>query len=386
MKKKFTVGMLAFASAAVLAACGAAPSASGSAGAGTEVGDTLKIGLNFELSGNTAAYGSAEKNAADLAVEELKAAGKKLEVVSQDNKSDNAEAATVATKLATEEKVNVMIGPATSGATAAAVPNATSAGIPLITPSGTQDSLTEGAGGKVNEFVFRTTFIDSYQGAVLSNYVTNTLKAKKVVLYYDNSSDYSKGIADVFKENYKGNIVIEETFAAKDTDFQAALSKIKAADYEVIVMPGYYEEAGSIIKQAREMGIDKTIVSSDGFADSRMIELAGADNVDNVFYISGFSAKSSDKAAAFAKAYEAKYGEAPSMFAALAYDAVYLAVEAAEDAKTSKDIAANLAKVKDFEGVTGKMTIDEKHNPVKSAVMIGLTDGKETSSTVVEAK
>lgn len=386
MKKKFTVGMLAFASAAVLAACGAAPSASGSAGAGTEVGDTLKIGFNFELSGNTAAYGSAEKNAADLAVEELKAAGKKLEVVSQDNKSDNAEAATVATKLATEEKVNVMIGPATSGATAAAVPNATSAGVPLITPSGTQDSLTEGADGKVNEFVFRTTFIDSYQGAVLSNYVTNTLKAKKVVLYYDNSSDYSKGIADVFKENYKGNIVIEETFAAKDTDFQAALSKIKAADYEVIVMPGYYEEAGSIIKQAREMGIDKTIVSSDGFADSRMIELAGADNVDNVFYISGFSAKSSDKAAAFAKAYEAKYGEAPSMFAALAYDAVYLAVEAAEDAKTSKDIAANLAKVKDFEGVTGKMTIDEKHNPVKSAVMIGLTDGKETSSTVVEAK
>lgn len=385
MKKKLTFGMLAFASAAVLAACGAAPSASSSA-TGTEAGDALKIGLNFELSGNTASYGTAEKNGAELAIEELKAAGKKLDVVTQDNKSENAEAATVATKLATEEKVNVMVGPATSGATAAAVPNVTSAGVPMITPSGTQDSLTVDKDGKAQEYVFRTTFIDSYQGNVLSNYVTNTLKAKKVVLYYDNSSDYSKGIASNFKANYKGDIVIEETFAAKDTDFQAALSKIKSAEYDVIVLPGYYEEAGSIIKQAREMGIDKTIVSSDGLADDRMIELAGADNVDNVFYISGFSAESSDKAAAFAKAYEEKYGEAPSMFAALAYDAVYMAVEASDGAKNSKEIAANLAKVKDFEGVTGTMTIDEKHNPVKSAVMIGLTDGKVTSSTVVEAK
>lgn len=385
MKKKLTFGMLAFASAAVLAACGAAPSASSSA-TGTEAGDALKIGLNFELSGNTASYGTAEKNGAELAIEELKAAGKKLDVVTQDNKSENAEAATVATKLATEEKVNVMVGPATSGATAAAVPNVTSAGVPMITPSGTQDSLTVDKDGKAQEYVFRTTFIDSYQGNVLSNYVTNTLKAKKVVLYYDNSSDYSKGIASNFKANYKGDIVIEETFAAKDTDFQAALSKIKSAEYDVIVLPGYYEEAGSIIKQAREMGIDKTIVSSDGLADDRMIELAGADNVDNVFYISGFSAESSDKAVAFAKAYEEKYGEAPSMFAALAYDAVYMAVEASDGAKNSKEIAANLAKVKDFEGVTGTMTIDEKHNPVKSAVMIGLTDGKVTSSTVVEAK
>ncbi len=376
--------MLAFTSSVVLAACGAAPSA-GSSALGTEVGDTLKIGLNFELSGSTAAYGTAEKNGAELAIEELKATGEKLEVVTQDNKSENAEAATVATKLVTENKVNVMVGPATSGAVAATIPNITSAGVPMVTPSGTQDSLTIGADGKVNEYVFRTTFIDSYQGAVLSNYVTNTLKAKKVVLYYDNSSDYSKGIAEVFKEKYKGDIVIEETFAAKDTDFQAALSKIKSADYEVIVMPGYYEEAGSIIKQAREMGIEKAIVGSDGLADSRMIELAGANNVDNVFYISGFSAEASDKAAAFVKAYKAKYGEEPSMFAALSYDAVYLAVSAAEGAKTSKDIAANIAKVKDFEGVTGTMTIDETHNPVKSAVMIGLTDGKVTSSTVVKA-
>lgn len=384
MKKKFTLGMLAFASAAALTACGSAPT-SGSSAAGTEIGDNLKIGLNFELSGATAAYGSAEKNGAELAIEELKAAGKKIESVSQDNKSENAEAATVATKLATEEKINVMIGPATSGAVAAAIPNVTSAGVPLITPSGTQDSLTIGADKKVNEYVFRTTFIDSYQGEVLANYATNTLKADKIVLYYDNSSDYSKGIADVFKEKYKGEIVVEETFAAKDTDFQAALSKIKKADYQAIIMPGYYEEAGSIIKQAREMGITQPIVGPDGFADSRMIELAGADNVDEVYYISGFSASSSDKAAAFAKAYEAKYGEAPSMFAALAYDAVYMAVDAAEGAKTSKDIAANLAKIKDFEGTTGTMTINESHNPVKSVSIIGLTDGKETSSTVVEA-
>lgn len=384
MKKKLTLGMLAFASVAVLAACGAAPKA-GSATEGNPVGDTLKIGLNFELSGGTAAYGSAEKNGADLAIEELKKAGKKIDVVSQDNKSENAEAATVATKLATESKVNVMVGPATSGAVAAAIPNVTSAGVPLITPSGTQDSLTVSADGKVNDYVFRTTFIDSYQGEVLAKFATKTLKAEKVVLYYDNSSDYSKGIADVFKAKYKGKIVVEETFAAKDTDFQAALSKIKAADYQAIIMPGYYEEAGSIIKQAREMGITQPIVGPDGFADSKLVDLAGANNVDDVYYLSGFSASSSDKAAAFAKAYQAKYGSAPSMFAALAYDAVYMAVEASEGAKTSKDIATNLAKVENFEGATGTMSINKSHNPVKSVAMIGLTDGKETSSTIVEA-
>lgn len=386
--KKFALAIATFASAALLAACGAAP-AGNTSSAGNEVGDTIKFGYNLELSGAVAAYGQAEKNGADLAVEEINAAGgidgKKIEVVSKDNKSDNSESATVSTNLGTEEKVMAIIGPATSGAVAAATPSVTQAGVPLITPSGTQDDLTV-KDGKVEEFIFRSTFQDSFQGQVLASYASKTLSAKKVILYSDNSSDYAKGIAKAFKEAYKGEIVVEETYQSGDKDFQAALTKVKDKDFDAIVIPGYYTEAGLITKQAREMGIDKPILGPDGFADSKFIEGAGEKNATNVYYVSGYSTSValSDKATAFVAAYTKKYGEEPNMFAALAYDAVYMAADAAKDAKTSKDLATNLAKLTDFEGVTGSISIDENHNPVKSAIMVKLENGKEASAEAVK--
>lgn len=161
------------------------------------------------------------------------------------------------------------------------------------------------------------------------------------------------------------------------------MTNIKKLDFDAIIMPGYYNETGTIIKQAREMGISQPIAGPDGFADAKLIELAGKKNVNDIYYISGFSAASSDKAAAFAKNYEKKYGEKPSMFAALAYDSVYMVAKASENAENSKDIAKALAKLKNFEGVTGKMTMNSKHNPVKSVPVIGLTNGVETSSVIV---
>ncbi|MGT2948388.1 ABC transporter substrate-binding protein [Streptococcus devriesei] len=390
MKKKMALAALSFVSAAVLAACGSAPGSSSDA-AGNKIGDTVKIGYNLELSGDVAAYGQAEKQGADLAVEEINKAGgvdgKKIKVVSKDNKSDNGEAATISTNLATQSKVNAILGPATSGATAAASPNANDAAVPLVTPSGTQDNLTYSK-GKVQDFVFRTTFQDSFQGKIISKYATDTLKAKKVALYYDKSSDYAQGIADSFKKAYKGKITVEDTFQAKDQDFQAALTKFKSKDFDAIVIPGYYTETGLITKQARDMGLNQPIVGPDGFNDAKYIEGAGAANTNNVYYVSGYSTKVdlTSKAEKFLKAYKAKYGEEPNMFAALAYDSVYMIADSAKDAKTSKDIATKLAKLKNFEGVTGKMTIDKKHNPVKSAVMVGLKDGKEATATAVEAK
>lgn len=393
MKKKLTFAAVAFMSTAVLAACGAAPGSSpsgSSEAAGTKIGDTIKLGVNLEVTGDVAAYGVPEKQAVDLAVKEINDAGgvdgKKIELVSKDNKSDNAEAATVTTNLATQSKVNAIVGPVTSGAVASASPNAQSAAVPLVTPSGTQDNLTVDKNGKTYDYIFRTTFIDSYQGEVLARYATENMKADKVVLYFDNSTDYAKGVAEEFKKNYKGEIVAEENYQAKDTDFQSALTNLKDKDFDAIVLPGYYQEAGPLLKQMREMGIDAPVIGPDGLADDKLTELAGAKNVTDVSYISGFSATSSDKAAEFAKKFEAEYGDAPSMFAALAYDSVYMIAEASEDAKTSKDIAKNLANIKDFERVTGTMTIDDKHNPVKSVTIIGLTEGKESSATVVEAE
>ena len=385
MKKKFALTLVSLASVALLAACGEVSKTGNSGSAsGTEIGKTLKIGFNFEETGDVASYGTAEQKGAKLAVDEINKAGgvdgKQIEVTDKDNKSELSEASTVSTNLVTQAKVNTIIGPATSGGTGAAITNAAKASVPLITPSGTQDDLTKG-----QDYLFRTTFIDSFQGKILSKYVTDNLKAKKVVLYYDNSSDYAKGIAKAFQEEYKGEIVATETFASKDTDFQAALTKFKGKDFDALVVPGYYTEAGKIVNQARGMGIDKPIVGGDGFNSEEFISQATPAAATNVYYVSGYSTSGdmTAKAKKFLEAYKAKYNEEPSMFSALAYDSVYMVAEASKGAKNSVDIKENLAKLKDFEGVTGSITMDKNHNPVKSALMIGLKDGKvDTVETV----
>lgn len=385
MKKKFALTLVSLASVALLAACGEVSTTGNSGSAsGTEIGKTLKIGFNFEETGDVASYGTAEQKGAKLAVDEINKAGgvdgKQIEVTDKDNKSELSEASTVSTNLVTQAKVNAIVGPATSGGTGAAITNAAKAAVPLVTPSGTQDDLTKG-----QDYLFRATFIDSFQGKILSKYVTDNLKAKKVVLYYDNSSDYAKGMAKAFQEEYKGEIVATETFASKDTDFQAALTKFKGKDFDALVVPGYYTEAGKIVNQARGIGIDKPIVGGDGFNSEEFISQATPAAATNVYYVSGYSTSGdmTAKAKKFLEAYKAKYNEEPSMFSALAYDSVYMVAEASKGAKNSVDIKENLAKLKDFEGVTGSITMDKNHNPVKSALMIGLKDGKvDTVETV----
>ena len=369
MNKEVTTFLLPFLAALVLVGCNKSPDVTANA-TGTTIGDTLKIGVNLELTGSVAAYGNAEKNGINLAVEQINKAGgvdgKKIEVITKDNKSENAEASTAATNLAVQSQVNAMIGPATSGAVAAASLNAQKTGVPLLTPSGTQDDLTIDKDG-VKKYIFRTTFQDSFQGQVLAQYAYQNLNAKKVVLYYDNSSDYAKGIAEEFQRVYPGEIVTVATFASGDKDFQSALTKFKDLDYDAIVMPGYYTETGIITKQARDMGIEVPILGPDGFNDDSFGDLAGVANTHDVYYVSGYSTKTalSDKATQFIEAYKRKYGSEPNMFAALAYDSVYMIAEAAKGAKTSIDIADNLAKLSQFDGVTGTMTIDKDHNPIK---------------------
>lgn len=388
MNKKVTTFLLPFLAALVLVGCNKSPDVTANA-TGTTIGDTLKIGVNLELTGSVAAYGNAEKNGINLAAEQINKAGgvdgKKIEVITKDNKSENAEASTAATNLAVQSQVNAMIGPATSGAVAAASLNAQKTGVPLLTPSGTQDDLTIDKDG-VKKYIFRTTFQDSFQGQVLAQYAYQNLNAKKVVLYYDNSSDYAKGIAEEFQRVYPGEIVTVATFASGDKDFQSALTKFKDLDYDAIVMPGYYTETGIITKQARDMGIEVPILGPDGFNDDSFGDLAGVANTHDVYYVSGYSTKTalSDKATQFIEAYKKKYGSEPNMFAALAYDSVYMIAEAAKGAKTSIDIADNLAKLSQFDGVTGTMTIDKDHNPIKTALMVKMENGAEASAEAVE--
>ena len=373
MKKKFALSFVALASVALLAACGEVKSGASNTTGNPVDEKTIKIGFNFEETGAVAAYGTSEQKGAQLAVDEINAAGgidgKQIEVVDKDNKSETAEAASVTTNLVTQSKVTAIVGPATSGATAAAVANAT------------QDGLTKG-----QEYLFIGTFQDSFQGKIISNYVTNKLNAKKVVLYTDNASDYAKGIAKSFREAYKGEIVADETFVAGDTDFQAALTKMKGKEFDAIVVPGYYTEAGKIVNQARGMGIDKPIVGGDGFNGEEFVQQATAERASNIYFISGFSTTVdvSAKAKAFLEAYRAKYNEEPSTFSALAYDSVYLVANAAKGAKNSGEIKDNLAKTKDFDGVTGQTSFDADHNTVKTAYMMTMNNGKVEAAEVVK--
>lgn len=385
MKKKVWVTL-----AAVLFLTGCTAGGNKSQGAGnTASGDTIKIGLNMELSGAVSAYGNQEKDGAELAIKEINDAGgvldKKLELVVKDNKSDSAEAASVSANL-TSNGVVAIVGPATSGATKATMPSITKAQVPIITPSATDDAITV-QNGKVQDFVFRSCFQDSSQGSIMAKFAADNLKKTKAIILGDNSNDYATGLAKAFKDAFTGTIVDEQNFTADDKDFQAVLTKIKAEDFDAIYVPGYYAQAGQIIKQAREMGIDQTILGADGFSDPALIDLASKDNVTNVYYTNHFSVKApaTDSAAEFLTNFKEAYDAEPSAFNALTYDAVYMIKQAIEDAGTANSVKIKdaLAKLKDFEGVTGVMTMDENHNPKKDIVVIGLTNGEESSAETV---
>ena len=189
----------------VLAGCGTDDSSSsGSGDGGNAAGDTIKIGANLELSGAVASYGSSINDGAKLAIEEINAAGgidgKKLEYIPVDNKSETAEATSAAIKLAEQEKVVAMLAPATSGNSVATVQIANQHKVPMVTGSGTAPNVTVNDDGTVNEYAFRTCFIDPFQGTVAANFATNELEAKNVAIFADNASDYAKGLAASFKE------------------------------------------------------------------------------------------------------------------------------------------------------------------------------------------
>ena len=285
--KKFGLGLV---SAAILAGCSAG---------GASNGNTVKLGGNFELTGNVAAYGSAMDNAVKLAVEQKgKLLDKELKYVSYDNKSEKTEVASVAKKLVSEKVVGV-VGPATTGDAQVSIPIMEQAKIPAVFPATTGDGITLKDAKNpesVYDYIFRVCFSDNYQGVVGAGFVSQKFPNAKVAVLQDSASDYSKGLAEAFEKTYTdakigGQIVAKETYQSKDTDFQAVLTSLKSKSFDVLYIPGYYEEVGLIIKQARELGITQPIVGGDGLSSEKLVELAGSKaNLTNVFYTAHFSA------------------------------------------------------------------------------------------------
>ena len=388
MKKKLSLLITASTLAAgILAGCGA-----GGNNASKE--DEFKIGVNLELSGAVASYGQSLESGIDLAIKEINADGgidgKKIVPVKVDNKSDLTEATNGALKLIDQDKVSAIIGAATSGDTVAQVQIANDKKTVLLTPSGTAPNVTVNYDGKLNEYAFRTSFIDPFQGNVAANFAINDLKIKNAAIYADSASDYAKGLAAAFKETFTaagGKIVSEESYVAKDTDFSATLTRIKGKNPEFVFIPGYYEEVGLIIKQAREMGITAPFMGADGWDSPKLIDLAGAESLNNTFITNHYSSEDPDeKIQKFVSAFNDEYGKSPDAFNALGYDSVYLLKDAVERAGStdSEKIKEELAKTKDLSLITGLVTIDENHNPIKSATVLEYQDGKQVFKTKVD--
>ncbi|MFJ7840885.1 ABC transporter substrate-binding protein [Lysinibacillus sphaericus] len=379
--------------AGVLAGCGAGDSDT-SSGGGSKDGDTIKIGANLELSGNVASYGSSIGLGAELAVKEINDAGgidgKKIELIKVDNKSENSEATAAAIKLATQDKVVAMMSPATSGNTIATVQIANDNKIPLVGAAATAPNVTVNDDGSVNEYAFRTCFIDPFQGIVAANFATGELKAKNVAIFADNASDYAKGLAKSFKDTIAengGKVVKEEAYVAKDTDFRTQLTNIKSSNPDFIFIPGYYEEVGLIVKQAREMGITVPLMGADGWDSPTLVELAGADALNNTYITNHYSAEDPDqKIQDFVKAFKAANGDkAPDAFNALGYDTVYYIADAIKRAGSTdgEAIKKALAETKDLSLVTGTFSVDENHNPIKTATVLEFKDGKQVFNSKV---
>lgn len=205
----------------------------------------------------------------------------------------------------------------------------------------------------------------------------------------DTSNDYSKGLAKAFKEQFTalgGKIVSEEGYVEKDKEFKATLTKIKAKNPDVIFVPGYYNEVGLIVKQGRDLGITVPFLGGDGWGSPQLVQVAGAKALNNTFYCNHFSASSSDPAVQqFVKDYKAAYGVEPDGFAALGYDAAMLMIDAIKRAGSADPVKVTkaLAESKDVKGVAGNITMDKNHNPVKSAVIIELVNGKEVVKTTI---
>ena len=383
MRKRWTIlGGLAIAMSIALTGCGGGEKAKPAAQT-----NEIKIGGNVEMTGGVANYGNQALSGMKLAFKQVNESGgvlgKKINLILADNKSEPAEAANATTKLITQDKVSIVMGPIVSSNVLATVKIAEDNKVVVMTPTGTNEKITVD-NGKVHPFAFRACFIDPFQGRVMANYATKSLKVKTAVIYIDSSSDYSKGVAAAFEETFVkngGKIVGKEAFLQKDQDFKATLTKIKALNADIVFIPAYYEEVGKIVKQARELGINQPLLGTDGWDNPKVVEIAGAAALNNTFFSNHYSSQDSDpNVRKFIEAYKAEYKEEPSSMAALGYDAAMIVVDAIKRANTTDaaKVKEAMEQTKNLQVSTGIVTMDSNHNPIKSAVVIEMKDGKQT--------
>jgi branched-chain amino acid transport system substrate-binding protein len=344
------------------------------------------IGGVAPLTGEAATFGASTKNGYDMAVGEWNAKGgllgKQVKLVFADDKGDPAEGATVFTKLIEQDKAVAICGTVMSKVSLAGAPICQNAKIPMISTSSTNPKVTE-----VGNYVFRTCFIDPFQGTVGAAFAFNDLKAKKAACLFDVGNDYTKGLAEFFKAKFTalgGEIVGFEGHATGTSDFKAQLTKMLAQKPDVLYVSDYYADDAIVAKQARELGYKGPIVGGDGWDSPKLMEIGGS-AVENCYFTNHYSKDDTAPVVQeFVKKYTAKYGNAPDALAALGYDAANIMCDAISRAGSTDGAAIQGALTKtDLRCVTGQVKFDSNRNPVKSAVIIAIKDGKQVYKTTV---
>jgi branched-chain amino acid transport system substrate-binding protein len=340
----------------------------------------ILIGEVGSMSGSEAAFGQSTHNGIQLAVDEANAAGgvkgKKLKVITYDDQSKPEEAAAATTRLITQDKVKVILGEVASSNSLAMAPLAQDAKIPMITPSSTNPAVTE-----KGDYIFRVCFIDPFQGYVMAKYSRESLKFNKVAILKDVKSAYSVGLTEVFERKFTelgGKIVGVESYSKGDTDFRAQLTSIKKLKPEGVYVPGYYNDVGPIARQAKELGLKVVLMGGDGWDSEKLFELGGA-AVEGSYVSNHYSAEDpSPNVQSFIKKYTEQHKATPDSLAALGYDAAQVAIEAMRRAPdlTGPALRGAIAQTKDFPGVAGTITLNEKRDAVKPSVVLQVKDGK----------
>jgi branched-chain amino acid transport system substrate-binding protein len=370
MRLRLLWGVAAGAVFAVVLACGKA-----------STGNEILVGEYGSLTGGIATFGISTRDGSQQAFDEINAAGgilgKKIRLMVEDDQSKPEEVGTIVTKLINQGHVTSMLGHVASSYSLAAAPICQANKIPMITPSSTNPRVTQ-----IGDYIFRVCFMDNFQGAVMAKFAWDTLKAKRVAILVDIRNDYSVGLQGVFREQFKsrgGQIVAEQSFSQGDSDFHAQLTQIKSTNPDAIYVPGYYTEVGTIAHQAKELGLNAPLLGGDGWDSPKLWEIGG--NALNGCYFSDHYSTDdpSPIVQKFVTDYKKRYNnQLPDALAALAYDAAKILADAMTRAGStdSAKVRDAIAATKDYQGVTGKITIGPDRNAVKPAVVLKVENGK----------
>jgi branched-chain amino acid transport system substrate-binding protein len=344
-------------------------------------GDGIVIGEFASLTGKEATFGISSHEGTLLAIETLNAAGgvlgKKIDLLTEDNQSKAGETSNVVNKLISKDGAVALLGEVASSRSLEAAPICQQNGIPMVSPASTNPKVTE-----TGDHIFRVCFIDPFQGTVMANFVTKTLNAKKVAVFTDVKSDYSKGLAKFFKEGLAKNgvqIVAELDFNGGDKDFKAQLTAIKSAAPDAVFIPGYYTDVALIAIQAKQLGLNVPLCGGDGWESQTLLDI-GKSAVEGHYFSTHYASDAaSPKVEAFVAAYTKRFnGKVPDAMAALGYDSAFFLADAIKRAGTTEGAKLRdaLAATKEFDAVTGKMTMNAQRDAVKSAVILQVKGGK----------